>query len=248
MAYKTGNPALNDKTFKNVAPVSAAHSMTLSGVAVKSIVLLVAAFAMGTLGWMLSYTHPDQAAALGGLSVLGAFGIALIAIFFKNSSPVTAPIYALLEGFALGVISQLYNLQYTGIVVQSLVLTLGIFLTMLMLYLSGVIKATENFKLGVAAATGGIAIYYLIDLGAHVFGFKGLPLIYSHGIGGIIFSVFVICLAAFNLVVDFDFIEQGVKNHAPKYMEWYASFGLFVTIVWLYLEILRLLGLSLIHI
>lgn len=241
MAYKSGNPTLGVDTFKGLANGSTA--MTLEGTANKSLVLLVLAIVTGYLSWQAMARSPEVGVGLllGG-SIIG-FIIALITTFKKTWSPVLAPAYALLEGFVLGGVSQLYEQAYGGIVLQAIVLTVGIFASMLLAYRSHLIRATENFKLGVFAATGGIAIFYLISIVGSFFGFH-MPLINSAGPWGIAFSVVVVLIAALNLVVDFDFIEQGVEQQAPKYMEWYASFGLFVTVVWLYMEILRLLAKS----
>jgi len=136
----------------------------------------------------------------------------------------------------------MFELRYPGIVLQAVGLTFGTLAALLLAYRSGLIKATENFKLGVVAATGGIALLYLAQLGMNLFGFHGMSFINGSSTIGIVFSVGVVIVAALNLVLDFDFIEQGVEKGAPKYMEWYAAFGLLVTLVWLYLEILRLLG------
>ena len=146
-----------------------------------------------------------------------------------------------MEGFFLGAISVVYNHLYEGIVLQAVMLTMGTLFAMLMAYRTGLIKPTEKFKMGVVAATGGIAIVYLATI---VLGFFNIniPLIHESGIVGIGFSLFVIVIAAMNLVLDFDFIETGVEQGAPKYMEWYGAFGLMVTLVWLYLEFLRLLS------
>ena len=240
MAYKSGNPALNKNTFNNIQTHAATDVMTLDGVAAKSLAMLVLCVFFGVIGWNLA----AQQSHMLGLYVWGAMIsgliVAIITIFKKTVAPFTAPLYAALEGFVLGVISQLFEASYAGIVLQAVLLTLGIFISMLLLYLFRVIRATENFKLGVAAATGGIALYYVAHLIVGFFG-KDLPLVNSSSTWGILFTILVIIVAAMNLVVDFDFIEQGVAKKAPKYMEWYASFGLFVTIVWLYLEILRLL-------
>ncbi len=215
--------------------------MTLEGTALKSLALLVLCVGGGIYGWQVVIQNPTNS----GLYILGgallAFAVAIVTIMKKSLSPFTAPIYAILEGFSVGAISQLYERQFTGIVLQSLVLTGSIFAAMLLVYLFHIIKPTDNLKLAVAAATGGIALYYLVNIVANIFG-KGLPLIASNSGWGIGFSVIVIIIAAFNLVVDFDFIEHGVAKRTPKYMEWYASFGLLVTMVWLYLEILRLLS------
>ena len=165
----------------------------------------------------------------------------MITIFRKHWSPVTAPIYCILEGFVLGGISSIFEAQYPGIVIQAVALTFGTLICLLLAYKSGVIKATENFKLGVVAATGGSALIYIMTI---VLGFFGIHMPYIHDSGpiGIGFSVFVVIIAALNLVLDFDFIESGAASGAPKFMEWYAAFGLIVTLIWLYLEILRLLA------
>lgn len=239
MAYKSGNPALNKNTFNNLELDS--NPMTLEGTASKSLFLLLLCVGTGIFGWQYTSQNPETAGVLIFGTVIAAFVLAIIMILKKTLSPVLAPLYALLEGFALGGISMIYESQFGGIVLQALVLTGGIFVSMLLLYLFRIIKPTENFKLGVAAATGGIAIFYLVGLTMSFFG-RQAPLIASNSAYGIGFTVLVIIIAALNLVVDFDFIEDGVKKHAPKYMEWYASFGLFVTIVWLYLEMLRLLA------
>lgn len=172
---------------------------------------------------------------------IGGLVLALITVFKKTWAPVTAPLYALVEGFFLGAISAVYNAQFGGIVMQAVMLTFGILFALLFAYRSGLIKATENFKLGVVAATGGIALVYLASIALGFFGIK-IPLIHESGLVGIGFSLFVVVIASLNLVLDFDFIESGVEQGAPKYMEWYGAFGLMVTLVWLYLELLRLLS------
>ena len=174
-------------------------------------------------------------------SAIGGFVLALITVFKKTAAPITAPLYALVEGVFLGVLSAMFEILYPGIVFQAVTLTFGTLLALLLAYKTGFIKATENFKLGVIAATGGIAIIYLATF---VLGFFGINIPFIHGSGtfGIAFSVFVVIIAALNLVLDFDFIESGAERGAPSYMEWYAAFGLLVTLIWLYIEILRLLS------
>jgi len=167
--------------------------------------------------------------------------LALVTTFKKTWSPVTAPLYALVEGFFLGAISAMFNARFEGIVFQAVLLTFCTLFALLFAYRSGLIKATENFKLGVVAATGGIALVYLATIVLGFFGIK-IPMIHDSGIVGIGFSLFVVVIAALNLVLDFDFIENGVEQGAPKYMEWYGAFGLMVTLVWLYIEFLRLLS------
>lgn len=173
--------------------------------------------------------------------VIGGFVVAMVTAFKPVWAPYTTPLYAALEGLALGGISYVFEQMYPGIVAQAVFLTFGTLGALLFAYRSGIIRATENFKLGVFAATGGIGLVYLLSF---VLGFFGIsvPLIHSSGTFGILFSVFVVVIAALNLVLDFDFIEQGAERGAPKYMEWYGAFGLLVTLVWLYLEILRLLA------
>ena len=163
----------------------------------------------------------------------------MVTIFKKTWARVTAPIYALLEGLVLGSISVMLEVRFHGIAIQAVSLTFGTLAVLLLAYRSGLIPVTEKFRLGVVAATGGIALFYVASI---VLGFFGIHFTTINGSGaiGIAFSVFVVIVAALNLVLDFDFIESGVAAGAPKYMEWYGAFGLMVTLIWLYLEILRL--------
>jgi len=176
---------------------------------------------------------------LGG--AIGGLVFAIATIFKKEWAPVTAPMYALTEGFFLGAISAIFEHRFPGIVMQAVMLTFGTLFALLFAYRSGLIKATENFKLGVVAATGGIALVYLASIVLSFFDIR-VPFIHESGVIGIGFSLFVVVIAALNLVLDFDFIESGVEQKAPKYMEWYGAFGLMVTLVWLYVEFLRLLS------
>jgi uncharacterized YccA/Bax inhibitor family protein len=176
------------------------------------------------------------------VGAIGGLVVAIVTIFKKEWSPVTAPLYAVLEGLFIGAVSAMFELRFPGIVMQAAGLTFGTLGALLLAYRSGLIRATENFKLGVVAATGGIALLYLANIGMRLFGFEGMGFIHESSWIGIAFSGFVVVIAALNLVLDFDFIEQGVEHGAPKYMEWYAAFGLLVTLIWLYLEILRLLA------
>mgnify|MGYP006196212371 CR=1 FL=1 len=190
-------------------------------------------------GVKMGYDGAMQWAIVGAI---GGFVLALITSFKPAVSPYTSPIYAALEGLFLGAISAVFEAHYPGIVPQAIALTLGVLATMLLAYRSGLIKVTENFKLGIVAATGGIFLLYLVNIGMRLFGFEGMGFIHDSSWLGIGFSAVVVVVAALNLVLDFDFIEQGVERGAPKYMEWYGAFGLLVTLVWLYLEILRLLS------
>lgn len=176
-------------------------------------------------------------------SGIGGFILAIVTIFKKEWAPITVPLYAILEGALLGGISYMYNSTYNGIVTNAILLTVGILVSLLIAYRSGYIKATENFKLGIFAATGGIAIVYFINFIMGFFG-SGLGVMSINNASplSIGFSIVVVIVASLNLVLDFDFIEEGAEKGAPKYMEWYGAFGLLVTLIWLYLEILRLLA------
>ena len=176
------------------------------------------------------------------LGALGGFVVAMVTIFKKTWAPVTAPIYALLEGLVLGGLSAMFEVRYPGIAMEAVGLTFGTLFVMLFLYKSGVIKVTQKFRMGVVAATGGIMVFYLLTWLLSMFHITAFTSVYGSGLIGIGFSLFVVAIAALNLVLDFDFVEQGVAYGAPKYMEWYAAFGIMVTLVWLYLEMLRLLS------
>ncbi|MDD4957305.1 MAG: Bax inhibitor-1/YccA family protein [Candidatus Omnitrophica bacterium] len=234
--YRTGNPALNDNVFKNTIPASAG-SMTIQGTVNKSFIL----FMITLIGAAWIWGKPAQYMGFAVPAAIIGFIIALITIFKKEWAPVTAPLYAAAEGVFLGGISSIFEAAYPGIVIQAVALTFGTFFCLLAAYRSGLIKPTENFKLGIVAATGGIAVVYLISWVMGFFG-HGFTMIYSSGPAGIIFSLVVVVVAALNLVLDFDFIEKGADAGVPIYMEWYAAFGLMVTLIWLYLEMLRLIG------
>ena len=238
---KTSNPALNVNSFRVDQAVSG-EEMTLTGTVNKTGVLLICVVATAAWSWSRFFRASTSDAALPlGIGLVGGFVVAMVTIFKKEWSPITAPLYALLEGLALGGISAMFERRYHGIAIQAVGLTFGTLFVLLMAYQSGVIRVTEKFKLGVVAATGGIAVFYLAQF---VLGFFGVHFAALNGSGllGIGFSVVVVIVAALNLVLDFDFIESGVSAGAPKYMEWYGAFGLIVTLVWLYLEILRLLS------
>lgn len=245
---RSGNPALNENTFLDVGSgqvVSRDGSqvMTLNGTVNKTGFLLLLAVATAAYTWSL-YDPMNPGAVMPWMLVggIGGFIVAIVTVFKKTWAPVTAPMYALLEGLFLGGISAFFEMRFPGIVMQAVMLTLGVLAALLLAYKSGLIRATENFKLGVVAATGGIALLYLVNMGMRLFGFEGMGFIHESSLMGIAFSAFVVVIAALNLVLDFDFIESGAEAGAPKYMEWYGAFGLVVTLVWLYLEILRLLA------
>jgi uncharacterized YccA/Bax inhibitor family protein len=165
----------------------------------------------------------------------------MVTIFKKQWAPITAPIYALLEGLVLGSVSAMFEARYHGIALQAVGLTFGVLIALLLAYSSGMIRVTDKFRLGVVAATGGIAVFYFVEF---ILGFFGIHFTTVNGSGiiGIGFSVIVVIVASLNLVLDFDLIENGARSGAPKYMEWYGAFALMVTLIWLYFEILRLLA------
>lgn len=237
---RTSNPTLNDNTFRGEG-IAVGDTMTLTGTVNKTGLLLLFAMAAAAWSWNATSRSPDQASGLAILGSIGGLVAALVTIFKKSWSPVTAPMYAVLEGFVLGSISEILDKIYPGIAIQAVTLTFGTLLGLLVLYRARVIRVTDKFRLGVIAATGGIAFFYLLTF---ILGFFGIRFtsIFGSGLAGIGFSVFVVVIAALNLVLDFDFIESGADAGAPKYMEWYGGFALLVTLVWLYLEILRLLA------
>jgi uncharacterized YccA/Bax inhibitor family protein len=247
---KTSNPALGDKTFRDLASraqfggFTDTARMTLSGTVNKTGILLICAMATAAWTWRLFLQSDGDASAVGGLMIVGLIGgfiVAMVTVFKQAWAPVTAPIYALLEGLVLGGISAITNARYPGIGIQAVSLTFGTLFVLLLAYSSGLIKVTDKMRLGIVAATGGIAVFYLLQM---VLGFFGVHFSTINGSGpvGIGFSLVVVGIAALNLVLDFDFIEKGVAVGAPKYMEWYSAFGIMVTLVWLYLEMLRLLS------
>jgi uncharacterized YccA/Bax inhibitor family protein len=237
--FRSGNPTLRDDTFRG-QPSVLGETMTLQGTVNKTGLSLLVLLAAASFTWG-QVTREDPVSPLLWVGLLGGLVVALVTSFKPAWSPVTTPIYAALEGLFLGGISGLYELRYPGIVMNAVGLTFGCLAALLAAYSTGLIRPSENFKLGVVAATGGVALLYLVSMGLSFFG-KSMPFIHDSGIIGIGFSVFVVGLAAMNLVLDFDFIEDGARRGAPKYMEWYGAFGLLVTLVWLYLEILRLLS------
>lgn len=243
---QSGNPTLNKNTFLDVA-TGAVHSgggaMTLNGTVNKTGLLLVLVLVGAMVSWD-KYVGPASIPTLYPLLMGGAVAglvLAMVTVFKKQWAAYTGPLYALAEGLCLGALSAIFEARYPGIVMQAVGLTFGTMAAMLIAYRSGWIRATEKFKLGVVAATGGVFLLYFADL---VLGFFGHHIAFinaSSGLG-IGFSVVVVIIAALNLILDFDLIESGVKAGAPKYMEWYGAFALVVTLVWLYLELLRLLS------
>ena len=244
--YKSKNPALSTEIFTKAKRVDeSSEVMTINGTVNKAALLGLMVLTSSLITWNLYQETQDflliKPYVIGGS--IAAFIVALVIIFNNTTAPYLSLIYCGLEGLALGGLSAFMEAKFPGIVFQSVILTFGILFSLLTIYRLGILKATENFKLIVASATAGIAIYYIASLAGGFFGFE-LPYIHDNSTGGIIFSLFVVVIASLNLVVDFDFIEKGAESKSPKYMEWYAAFGLMITIIWLYLEILRLLAKS----
>ncbi len=229
---RSGNPAFT-RNFDNTGAVPQSERMTLDGAVNKTAILLSLCFGGAFIGWNM------PALAMPGL-IIGTI-LAFVTIFRNPAKAgTTAPFYAGFEGIALGGITVFAEAQYPGIGIQAIGLTFGILASLLFCYKSGIIKPTENFRLMIFSATMGIALLYLVSFIMSFFG-SGIGFIHSNGMFGIGFSLFVVGIAALNLVLDFDFIEEGAEQGFPKYMEWYGAFSLMVTLVWLYIEILRLL-------
>jgi len=234
---RSGNPALNVSAFTKVEKPANAASMTINGTVNKTFLLLF--ITVFSASWV--WENPVNFLPFLLPSAIVGMIIAFFTIFKKEWAPATSWIYALIEGLVLGAISAIMEKSYPGIVIQAVALTFGTLFCMLIAYKSKLIKVTENFRLGIVAATGAIALIYIVSIVMGFFGSR-IPFIHESGPIGIGFSLFVVAIAAFNLVLDFDFIEKGAEYRAPKYMEWYGAFALMVTLIWLYIEILRLLS------
>lgn len=242
---RSSNPALMTDPFSGFGrTIDITNTMSISGTVNKTAILLLLALLPAAWTWNLFFNGGGNAAAVTPwlyVGLIGGFILSLVTIFKKEWAPVSAPLYAVMEGLFLGAISAIFNASYPGIVIQAILLTFATLFCMLAVYKAGIVKATEKFKLGVIAATGGIALVYFVSIILSFFGVNA-SFIYGNGIFSILFSVFVVIIAALNFVIDFDFIEQGARSAAPKYMEWYGAFALMVTLIWLYIEILRLLS------
>lgn len=240
---QSSNPALSSSNFySDLRAAPRGETMTIAGTINKSAILLLCLCL--SAGWLWMKFLQQGAAATtpwmyGG--VIAGFVLALVTVFKKEWAAMTAPLYALCEGLFIGGISAIMQASFPGIAIQAAFLTFGTLAAMLIAYRSGAIQVTEKFKLGIVAATGGIALIYLASI---VMGFFGIhmPYIFGNGVVGIGFSLVVVTIAALNLVLDFDFIAQSSQRNLPKYMEWYGAFALMVTLVWLYIEMLRLLS------
>ena len=243
--FKSGNPTLNDKTFgKAIETFDDGAVMTERGTINKFGMMMVLVLASASFTWKAAAEGAGVMPWVIGSAIAGLV-VALIISFRPQYSAYLAPVYALVEGVFVGGISAYYNDAFAqiapNIIMQAVGITFGVVIAMFGLYHFGVIRATEKFKSVLFVATAGIAVFYLLSF---VLGFFGInmPLIHDSTNWGIIFSLVVVVIAALNLIMDFDIIEQGAAQGAPKYMEWYGAFALLVTIVWLYMEILRLLS------
>lgn len=240
--FRASNAALNARTFEGRQAAAGAEAMTLQGTVNKTAVLLLITFLASAWTWGLGQSETPQTVFPWILvGTLGGLVVALLTIFMKELAWITAPFYAALEGLALGGLSSLLETRFPGIAIHAVALTFGTLAVMLVLYSTRIVRVTEKFMIGVVTATGAIALVYLIDLGLRFFGMQ-VPLINDGGPWGIVVSLVIVAVAAMNLLLDFNLIETGVQANAAKYMEWYGGFALLVTLVWLYLEILRLMA------
>ena len=240
---RSSNPVMAGKVFEKVGGITSdSRAMTINGTVNKIGLLLILVIAAATYTWnMVTGANPGNAGTLAIVGAIGGFIMAIVTIFSPKSSPITAPIYAILEGLLLGALSAIINTAYEGVAFQAVLLTMGTLFTMLFLYRSGTIRATPRFRRGVFMATGAVFFAYMISLILRLFGMD-VGFMHSAGPVGILINLVIIVIAALNLILDFDFIERGSQSAAPKYMEWYGAFGLMVTLIWLYIEFLRILA------
>jgi uncharacterized YccA/Bax inhibitor family protein len=240
---RSSNPVMAGRIFERVGSVAAGGNvMTINGTLNKIGVMLLLLVASAAYTWrMVMGADPGKAGTFAIIGVIGGFIMAMVTVFRPQSSAITAPIYVILEGLFLGAISAIINTQYPGVAFQAVLLTIGTLFTMLFLYRSGRIRATPRFQRGVLMATGAVFFAYLFSWILSLFG-MGVGFMHSAGPVGILINLVIVVIAALNLIMDFNFIENGAKLAAPKYMEWYGAFGLMVTLVWLYIEFLRLLS------
>lgn len=235
-------PVLNENTFNQGYVTTDSMPMTIDGTILKTVLLMAILLVAGAFSWnayTTGQTMMAQGLMFGGLIV--GFILAMIISFKPTAAPFLSPIYAACEGLALGSVSCMFEASYSGIVLQAIALSLAAMLSMLFLYTSRIIKVDNKLRAGIIIATFSIAIVYLASWILSFFG-KSVPYIHGSGMIGIGFSLLVVGVASFNLLLDFDIIERGVQSYAPKYMEWYGGFALLVTLVWLYFEILKLLS------
>jgi uncharacterized YccA/Bax inhibitor family protein len=239
---RSGNPVFNNSTFTRTGLRAGTQPMTIGGVVQKSFILLLLVAGTAALTWNYGQTHLGAVSGIVTLGAIGGLILGLVTSFKINWAPVTAPIYAVFEGAFIGGISMVFETKFHGIVFQAVCLTFGTMFALLAAYQSRLIRVNDTFRSVIVAATGGILIVYLINMVMGLFFHHPLSIVTGNGTLSIGFSIVVVVIAALNLVLDFDFVERATASGAPKPMEWYAAFGLIVTLVWLYIEILRLLA------
>lgn len=235
------NPVLNEKFLENER-VLQGEPMSINGSISKSFILFGVLLVAAAYTWFLmasGYTDMAGMLAVGGAIV--GFILAMVIIFTRKAMHILTPLYAICEGFFVGGISAMFEASYSGIVFQAVTATFAAVFSMLALYRTGLIRATEKFRSVILISTLSIAVIYLIQIIASFFG-RGIPQIFTSSNLGIVFSLFVVAIAALNLILDFDFIERGSEAMLEKQYEWYGAFGLMVTVVWLYIELLKLLA------
>ena len=235
------NPVFNDRVAED-ARILEGEPMSVNGAINKTVILFICLFLSALLTWSLSADgYTDKAGMLTTLGAIIGFVLALVISFTRKAMHILAPIYALCEGLFIGGISSVYASEYSGIVTQAVLATFAVLIVMLSLYKMNIISCSEKFRSVVLTSTISVGLVYLIQIIASLFG-RGIPQIFTTSPIGIGFSLIIVIIAALNLIIDFDFIERGAMNMFEKKYEWYGAFGLMVTLVWLYLEILRLLA------
>lgn len=240
MKLDSSNPA--QIGFKNAERVSSSEgSMTAKGTTTKTLLLLTVLLISSMVSWKFVSGNMELLSPVLWSGMILGLVIAIVLGFKPNLAPILAPLYAIVEGAVVGPITLYFEAMFPGIGLQAVFITAGIFIGMLIIYGYRIIRVTETFKKVIIGLTIGIMIVYLISIIANLFG-ASIPLIHQGGIVGIGFSLFVITIASMNLLLDFDFIELGERDNLPKYMEWYGSFMLLVTIIWIYIEVLKLLA------
>ena len=237
---KTVNPLLNKNFFGGTVKGATKHT-TIEGTLNRTLLLLLLLIGVSFFSWQISSAVPTLGVLLLWVGLIGGLIIALVTVFKKEWAAITAPVYAGFEGLFLGSISQWFEAAFQNIVLQAVLITFAVALAMLLLYRTRIIKVTKTFRIVVVAATFGIMLVYLASILLNLFG-SGVPYIHESGPLGIGFSLFVLGIASLNLFLDFDFIEKAAQHKMPKYMEWFGAFALLVTIIWIYIETLRLLA------
>ena len=235
--FDSSNPVMTEKAFQKSAGtlVQGGETMTVSGAVNKTLILT----GILLLTTVFSYANPNPILMWGG--AIGGFIVVIFSVFKPQYSNITAPVYAALEGLFVGGISAIYASLFNGIIFQAVTITMAILFTMLFLYKSGIIKVTKSFRTGVIMATGAVALVYVVSIVLGMFGIQ-IPYLHQGGMIGIGISLVIIGIASLNLLLDFDNFEKGEQYGAPAYMEWFSAMGLLITLIWLYLEVLRLVS------